>query len=64
MIFAIASIELTLQWNAVTDVYGVDSTGQIIPLMVGAASLITVAWKLVWQHKSIVVGPRNERLSL
>ncbi|UPK89824.1 hypothetical protein LCI18_000759 [Fusarium solani-melongenae] len=36
---SILSIELTLYWNGVTDVYSVSTTGQLIPLVIGIFGL-------------------------
>jgi hypothetical protein len=44
--WSISSVELTLAWNSVTDVYDIRSTGQIIPLVVGLGTLIKVLWLL------------------
>lgn len=38
IVWSILAIELTLRWNSVTDVYEVQSTGQLIPLIIGVAS--------------------------
>ena len=45
LIWTILGIELTLLWNSVSGVYAVDSTGQLIPLVIGSASLVPIAYK-------------------
>ncbi|RSL51125.1 hypothetical protein CEP54_011592 [Fusarium duplospermum] len=38
-VYCVLGIELTLYWNGVTDVYSVRTTGQLIPLAIGACGL-------------------------
>ena len=40
MIWSLVAVELTLYWNGVTGVYGIDSTGQLIPFITGVLSLV------------------------
>ncbi len=49
--YSILSVELTLVWNSVTDVYNVKSTGQIIALVVGLGILVKVLWLL--RHRKV-----------
>jgi hypothetical protein len=44
--WSILTVELTLAWNSVTGVYNVQSTGQIIALVVGLGILVKVLWLL------------------
>lgn len=53
-IFTILAIELNLSWNSITDVYSVDSVGQLIPLAMGTVGLIPVLYKLY--KKSFLVS--------
>ena len=41
-IWSIIAIEITLYWNAVTNVYAVNTPGQVIPLTVGLGSMFAV----------------------
>jgi hypothetical protein len=45
LLYSIISIELLIKHNAITGGYTLLSTGQIIPFIIGIASL----WKVVWQ---------------
>jgi hypothetical protein len=36
----IAAVELTLVWNQVQDIYSIDSTGQLIPFVIGIISFL------------------------
>ena len=45
MIYSIVNIELLIRYNNITGVYTLLSTGQIIPFVMGIASL----WKTCWQ---------------
>ncbi|KAJ0418199.1 hypothetical protein BJY00DRAFT_287999 [Aspergillus carlsbadensis] len=44
MIYSIAGVELTLYWNTISGVYSVSSTGQLIPLIIGATSLVRTVY--------------------
>ena len=39
IIWTILSIELTLVFNSVTSVYSIDSTGQLIPFIIGVVGM-------------------------
>lgn len=39
LVYSVLGIELTLYWNGVTEVYSVRTTGQLIPLTIGACGL-------------------------
>jgi hypothetical protein len=52
MIWSILGVELTLSWNRVTDVYDVNTTGQIIPLILGMGILVLVIWRLIYTESS------------
>jgi hypothetical protein len=45
MVYSIVNIELLIRYNQITGVYALLSTGQIIPFVIGIASL----WKTCWQ---------------
>ena len=45
MVYSIINIELLIRYNQITGVYTLLSTGQIIPFIMGIASL----WKTCWQ---------------
>jgi hypothetical protein len=44
--WSILTVELTLAWNSVKGVYNIQSTGQIIALVVGLGILVKVLWLL------------------
>lgn len=44
--WSILAVELTLMWNSVKGVYNVQSTGQIIALVIGLGVLVKVLWLL------------------
>ena len=50
-IWLIIAVELTLKWNAVEGVYMVNSTGQVIPLVVGIGIMLNIFWKLIRHEK-------------
>ena len=54
MVISMISIEFTLKWNRLEDIYSINSTGQIIPLMVGIGSMIAVIWKL-WRDILVIL---------
>jgi hypothetical protein len=45
-VIAIASTELTLQWNNVQDVYDPSDTGQVIPIVVSSFIMLRVIYML------------------
>jgi len=47
IIWAIAGIELTLKWNRVTGINDLLTTGQLIPFVMGIASLPAAVWGVV-----------------
>ena len=54
ILYSIIAIELTLVWNNVSGVYNVNSTGQVIPLIAGSGTLISVIWKM--RHISVGIS--------
>ncbi|KAF2816013.1 uncharacterized protein BDZ99DRAFT_127062 [Mytilinidion resinicola] len=50
-IYVVLAIELTLKWNSVSDVYEVQSTGQVTPLAVGLLTLFALLWKLYRENE-------------
>ena len=47
IVWFILSIELTIRWNNIQGVNSVDSTGQLIPLIIGCVSASQVLKKVV-----------------
>ena len=45
-IYSILAIELTLKWNNVSNVYTVNSTGQLIPFVIGVAGFLKVFYDI------------------
>ena len=41
------AIELTLKWNDITNVYQLNTTGQIIPFVIGLSLFANVCWRLL-----------------
>ena len=62
MTYSLLNVELTLAWNKVTGVYGVGSTGQVIPLIAGFGVLISALWTLQKQMKVMQLLECGERL--
>jgi hypothetical protein len=50
----VISIELTLKWNAISDVYDIESTGQLIPFITGLVGLLKTMSQLEVQHINYV----------
>ncbi|ETS78445.1 hypothetical protein PFICI_10507 [Pestalotiopsis fici W106-1] len=46
-IWFIVSVELNIRWNKITGVHTIESTGQLIPFVVGVASFIRAKHKLI-----------------
>ncbi|KIW57678.1 hypothetical protein PV05_02244 [Exophiala xenobiotica] len=46
LVWAVVGIELTLIWNNVSDVYTIQSTGQLIPFLTGILSMAEAIWGL------------------
>lgn len=55
MAFVICGIEMMLKWNSVSGVHYVKSTGQLIPLVLGAGSLFRVLYRIVLKHYAVGV---------
>jgi hypothetical protein len=47
MVYSVASIELLIRYNNITGVHTLLSTGQIIPFIIGIASLWRVCWQIM-----------------
>ena len=47
LVFFIISTELVIRWNHIRGVNSIQSTGQILPIVVGGGSLIRVMWKFM-----------------
>lgn len=50
LVLSIVAIELSLKRNRVEGVHTIASTGQYLPLIVGAGSFISVSWALFKQE--------------
>ena len=70
--FSMVAIELMLRWNHITSVYDINTTGQIIPFVIGLGSICQVCYvtfiepikeekvkKFVDDVFSLLQGPRN-----
>jgi hypothetical protein len=53
MLWSTLAVELTLRWNGVSGVYGISSTGQVIPFVVGVGILVTVIWKVFRRKENV-----------
>ncbi len=42
LVYSTLGIELILYWNGVMDVYGVDTTGQLIPFTIDVCGLVKI----------------------
>ena len=40
--YSIAAVELIIKWNSISGVYNIKSTGQVIPLVIGAGAFLKV----------------------
>jgi len=38
-VFSVLSIELTLAWNSISDVYTIKTTGELIPFVIGVCGV-------------------------
>jgi hypothetical protein len=47
------SVELTLLWNGISGVYTLDSTGQLIPFIIGVVGFISLLHGMSVQHSKI-----------
>lgn len=41
IVWSILAVELTLRWNNISDIYTINSTGQLIPLITGLVGVVT-----------------------
>ena len=46
------AIELTVSWNDLEDVYSINSTGQLIPFIIGAAVPVRIFYKYLWPNEA------------
>lgn len=51
--WAVVSIELTLAWNNIAEVYTIRTTGQLIPFTIGLTSFVTLIHKISVRQSSI-----------
>ena len=45
--YCVLAIEFTLSWNSVRDVYTINTTGQLLPFIIGLVGLIKCVYKSV-----------------
>jgi hypothetical protein len=45
LIYSVVGIELTLYWNSINGVYTINTTGQLIPFVIGLLGLLRVLYK-------------------
>ena len=50
--YTVLAIELTLYWNKVDNINNIESTGQIVPLIIGLALLLSTIWKMLEKDDS------------
>ena len=50
-VMIVVAIEYTIFWNDLGNVYSIKSTGQMIPFLIGVATLSRVIWKYFWPSK-------------
>ena len=55
LLLVVLAIELTLYWNQISGVNTVDSTGQVIPMVIGLTVPVTAVWYSIQGH-----GKKNE----
>jgi hypothetical protein len=49
-VYSIIAVELTLSWNAIRDVYTIDTTGQLIPFIIGLTGFVRCIYKSIEDH--------------
>jgi hypothetical protein len=47
LVFSIIGIEMTLYWNSISNVYTINTTGQLIPFVIGLVGLAKVIYEPV-----------------
>ncbi|KAF2803285.1 uncharacterized protein BDZ99DRAFT_468260 [Mytilinidion resinicola] len=62
-IYSILAIELTLKWNKVSGVYTVNSTGQLIPFVIGVAGFLKVFDDVKGKYKQRRLEKKREELN-
>lgn len=55
LFWTIIAIELTLYWNSVTGIYSLDSSGQLIALIVGLGTFLSLFWELFQKQASRII---------
>lgn len=53
VVFTIISVELTLIWNNITDIYTVKSTGQLIPFIIGLVGFVRIIHELSVRRSAV-----------
>lgn len=61
-VMIVIAIEFTIFWNDLCDVYSIKSTGQMIPFLIGVATLFRVVWKYFWPTK-MTTSPTSRSMS-
>lgn len=47
LVWAVLAVELSLSWNKVSGIYTIQSTGQLIPFIIGIVSFVRVVLALL-----------------
>lgn len=55
LVYSIVGIELTIRWNSIRDVYSINTTGQLIPFVIGLVGLVEIIYGAV---KDYVTHPQ------
>jgi hypothetical protein len=58
LIYSVLGIELTLYWNHIRDVYTINTTGQLIPFVIGLAGLAKVIYEPIKMVRYFTIGYR------
>jgi hypothetical protein len=45
LVYSVIGIEMTLYWNSIRDVYTINTTGQLIPFVIGLVGLAKVIYE-------------------
>lgn len=45
-VYSVLAIELTLYWNSISGVYDINSTGQLIPFVIGLLGLLKMTYAI------------------
>ncbi|KAI9854684.1 MAG: hypothetical protein M1824_006636 [Vezdaea acicularis] len=63
VVWTILAMELTIIWNGITGVYVLNTTGQLIPFVIGLGGLLKTLYEIFseWYRGSKLGVPRSER---